>query len=63
MNAFHSLGRTLHLSLTNSGPHLPVDFCMTLLDKIIRRSLSNNINIDNVLNILQVTINHAFSSL
>lgn len=53
-NAFHSVGRTLLLSLTNPGPHLPVDFCLTLLDKIICPSVSTpNTNIENVLNILQ----------
>ena len=42
--SFHSLGRTLFLSLAESGKSIPVDFCLSLLDQIIKQGINHNNN-------------------
>ena len=42
--SFHALGRTLFLSLAESGKSIPVDFCLSLLDQIIKQGINHNNN-------------------
>ena len=47
--AFHSLGHTLLLSLSDSGSSIPVDFCISLLEQIVSCGINNqSSNIENI---------------
>ena len=41
---FHALGRTLFLAMSEAGQSVPVDFCLSLLDHIIKKGLTQQTN-------------------
>ena len=38
---FHALGRTLFLAMSEAGQSVPVDFCLSLLDHIIKKGVNS----------------------